>query len=310
MHDQHQLQVAGGLSRRPASGGYTYPCTDSNSAGVSPFSHTLHAMRERVIIGLVAGTLSLMPYGHLLARGTPRVPSAPMVIVQAGHQAPMEPGYRAQTGAPGGPFGSEAQFNIRTTHAVIHMLRAEGIIAIESPGKVTPYASRAAIFLAIHFDAAGGRGSIGYAVYDPPNNRNVYYHGQGIGTPRDRPYPDSAPQRASTRITAQTQAHSYAFAVALNHRYRAIFTRANGADGTFLGIQPGRSGNPRMQYYYGFRRTNATARVIIECGAVGSDTTFLGRTSLIASAISRGIIDYLTATGAVSAQVSYHTQPG
>ncbi len=308
MHDQHQLQGAGGLTRRPQSGRNTYSCTDTSSAGVDLLLHKLSAMRDRVIICVVvAGAMSLMPLGHLLARGIPTAPTAPVVILQAGHQAPMESGYRAQTGASGGPFGSEVQFTIRASHAVITMLRADGVNAIESPGKVTPYASSAAIFLAIHFDEAGGRGSIGYAVYDPPNNRNFYYHGQGVGTPRPTPYPDSAPQRGATRITPRTQAHSHALAVALNHRYRAIFTRANGADGTFLGIQPGRAGDSRMQYYYGFRRTNATARVIIECGAAGSDTAFLRRISLIATAISHGIIDYLTATGALGAQASHQT---
>ena len=79
-------------------------------------------------------------------------------------------------------------------------------------------------------------------------------------------------------------------------RYRAIYTRANGARGRYGGVQT-RDGNPRMMSYYGFYRTRAAARVIVECGAGGTDDAFLARTDLIAAAISGGILDHLRARG-------------
>jgi hypothetical protein len=52
-----------------------------------------------------------------------------------------------------------------------------------------------------------------------------------------------------------------------------------------------------MMSYYGFYRTRAAARVIVECGAGGTDDAFLARTDLIAAAISRGILDDLRDRG-------------
>ena len=52
-----------------------------------------------------------------------------------------------------------------------------------------------------------------------------------------------------------------------------------------------------MMSYYGFYRTRAAARVIVECGAGGTDDAFLARTDLIAAAISGGILDHLRARG-------------
>ncbi len=43
-----------------------------------------------------------------------------------------------------------------------------------------------------------------------------------------------------------------------------------------------------MMRYYGFYRTRAAARVIVEAGAAGADDPFLARTDLIAAAVSRG----------------------
>jgi hypothetical protein len=52
-----------------------------------------------------------------------------------------------------------------------------------------------------------------------------------------------------------------------------------------------------MTRYYGFYRTAAGARAILEAGAGGVDDAFLARTDLIAAAISRGVLDHLRAEG-------------
>ncbi len=232
---------------------------------------------------------------------TPPAPSPPpsarpVVYIQAGHQAPMEPGYRAQTGATGGPFGTEERFNVRVSAAVEADLRSAGVDAIHTPGKVSPYRAPGAAFVSIHFDQAHGAASIGYAVYDPPKNHNYYYHGQGAGSPSSVRYPDSAPQRPATKVTAAVMAQSHALADAMSGRFRVIFAPGNGAHSRFLGVQHGANGNLRMQFYYGYRRTNTAARVIIECGTAGADNRFLAHVDLIAGAIASGIIDYLRAT--------------
>ena len=80
----------------------------------------------------------------------------------------------------------------------------------------------------------------------------------------------------------------------LSSRYRRIYAAANGARARFTGVQT-RDSNPRMMRYYGYYRTNAGARMLIETGAGGTDDAFLAKTDLIAGAISQGIVDYLRA---------------
>ena len=48
-------------------------------------------------------------------------------------------------------------------------------------------------------------------------------------------------------------------------------------------------------HYYGFYRTRAGARVLIECGAGVTDDRFLRRTGLISRVVSAGVLDYLRA---------------
>ena len=79
---------------------------------------------------------------------------------------------------------------------------------------------------------------------------------------------------------------------------RAIFTPANGAHGTFAGVES-RDGNPRMTRFYGFYRTRAGARVLLEAGAPGADDGFLRRVDPIAAAVSRAIVDHLRARSAL-----------
>jgi hypothetical protein len=52
-----------------------------------------------------------------------------------------------------------------------------------------------------------------------------------------------------------------------------------------------------MQFFYGYYRVNTGARVLIECGAAGTDNRFLTKVNLMASSISTGIIKYLRQTG-------------
>nr|HMO01293.1 hypothetical protein [Miltoncostaeaceae bacterium] len=60
----------------------------------------------------------------MIAHAVP--PGAPVVWVQAGHEAPREPGYTAQTGAGSGPFGSEVGFTTRIASRVTVLLRRYG----------------------------------------------------------------------------------------------------------------------------------------------------------------------------------------
>jgi len=52
-----------------------------------------------------------------------------------------------------------------------------------------------------------------------------------------------------------------------------------------------------MMRYYGFYRTRATARVLLEAGAPGVDDVFLRRVDLISVAVSRAITRYLRDRG-------------
>jgi len=71
-------------------------------------------------------------------------------------------------------------------------------------------------------------------------------------------------------VSARTEARSRALAVAIARRLGRVHTPANGARARFAGVQT-REGNPRMMRYYGFYRTRAAARVIVEAGAAGAD---------------------------------------
>ena len=219
-------------------------------------------------------------------------PPAPVVWVQAGHLAPREPGYRAQTGAGSGPFGSEVAFTTRTSRALVAALRRRGVDARLTPGRVTPWGARGAVFLSVHHDAPGGRAGVGHAVTGAGEN---WYRGEGTGIPRPRPYPDSAPHRPATSVSPRVAATSARLSARIAHRYRAVFTRANGARTSF--VREGARGNPRMTRFHGFYRTQADARVLIEAGAAGADDRFLARTPLIVAALAAGVVDHLRAEG-------------
>ncbi len=234
------------------------------------------------MIGLLAAAALLPGMAHQTA------PSRPVVYVQAGHEAPREPGYLIQTGAAG-----EIAFNKRVSAAVERKLRAAGVDARHTPGRVTPLAAPAAVFVSIHHDTPEGHAALGYALEGSGEN---YYRGQGWGVPRPKPYPDSAPHRPATTISADVEARSRRLAVRMQARYATVFTRANGARSGAVRLESPK-GNPRMMRYYGFRRTNASARVLIETGAARTDAGMLRRTDLIATAISGAIVTHLRAEG-------------
>lgn len=214
---------------------------------------------------------------------------APVVWVQAGHEGPREPGYRDQTGAGSGPFGSEVGFTTRLASRVVARLRAAGVDARRTPGIVTPLASRGAVFISLHHDAAGGRGGVGHAVTGAAEN---WYHGEGGGTPSPRPYADSAPHRTPTTVSGAVERRSRQLARRLAASVGAIHTPANGASGAFAGVEP-RNGNVRMMHFYGFYRTRAGARVLLEAGAAGADDAFLRRVDPLAAAVTRAVRAYL-----------------
>jgi hypothetical protein len=229
-------------------------------------------------------------------RGQTLAKHRPIVYIQTGHEAPGEPGYLAQTGASGGPFGSEVSFNERLAPALAARLQRAGVDARLTPAKVTPWGARGAAFISLHFDAAGGSAGLGYAVSSPGRGEN-YYHQQGSGTASPIPYPDSAPHRRATRVTGAVQQRSLQLARDIAVVFGRVHTPAHGAFGRFRGVEPGARGNVRMQYFYGYYRVNTAARVLIECGAPDSDRVFLGQVGLIAGAIGSGIVGYLRQTG-------------
>ncbi len=224
-------------------------------------------------------------------------PPAPVVWVQAGHQGPREPGYTAQTGAGSGPFGSEVGFTTRLASKVVARLRAAGVDARRTPGRVTPYGARGAVFISLHHDSPGGHAAIGYAISGAGEN---WYHGEGFGTASPVPYADSAPHRPATRVSPAVERNSRDLAARLGVTFGAIHTRANGARGAFTGVEP-RGGNVRMMRYYGYYRTQAGARVLIEAGAPGVDDVFMRRLDPIAAAVSTAITRYLGARGQLAA---------
>jgi hypothetical protein len=242
-----------------------------------------------------ARRLALAAAGAALLAAAPAVAAPPVVYVQAGHAGPREPGYRDQTGASSGPFGSEVGFTTRLAPKVAARLRRAGVDARLTPGRVTPYAGRGAVFVSLHHDVPGGAAAFGHAISGDGEN---WYRGEGGGAPSPVPYPDSAPHRPAIAVSPAVERRSRELAHRIAARYRPIYTRANGAYGRFGGVQT-RDGNPRMMSFHGFYRTRAAARVIVEAGAGGTDDAFLARTDLIASAISRGILDHLRHRGLV-----------
>jgi hypothetical protein len=231
----------------------------------------------------MAGGAALLPAAG--GAPTPR----PIVWVQAGHEAPREPGYRAQTGA-----GGEVRFNVRVAAAVERRLRAAGVDARHSPGRAADFPSRGAVFVSIHHDTPDGHAAIGHAISGAGEN---YYRGEGFGAPRSTPYPDSAPhRRPATTVSPAVEARSRRLASLMHTRYAAIFTRANGARSGPVRLEP-RTGNRRMMRYVGYYRTRADARILIESGAGGTDAAMLRRTDLIAATIADAIVDHLRAEG-------------
>ena len=217
----------------------------------------------------------------------------PVVWVQAGHEGPREPGYVAQTGAGSGPFGSEVAFTTRTADRVVAILRARGVDARRTPGRVTPFGARGATFVSIHHDAPGGAAALGHAVTGGGEN---YYRGEGTGEASPTPYPDSAPHRAALPVSPAVERRSRALAVRLAAALRGIHTPPNGAQARFAGVVA-RTGNRRMMHFYGYYRTRADARVLIECGAAGADDAFLSRTDLVARTIATALVTDLRARG-------------
>ncbi|MEQ9093189.1 MAG: hypothetical protein RLN63_03715, partial [Miltoncostaeaceae bacterium] len=68
----------------------------------------------------------------------------PVVWVQAGHAEPREPGYRAQTGAGSGPFGSEVPFTTELTEKVVALLTRAGVDARPVAGPGGPHGAEGA----------------------------------------------------------------------------------------------------------------------------------------------------------------------
>ena len=220
----------------------------------------------------------------------------PVVWIQAGHVGPREPGYTVQTGASSGPFGNEQAFTTKVSQALITKLKRAGVDARYTPGLVTPIRSAGAAFVSIHSDVPEGRAALGYAITGANEN---YYHGEGVGTASPTPYSDSAPHRHATMVSSAVASSSRDLANRVSSRYQRIYTSANGARARYGGLQTP-TGNPRMMRYYGYYRTLAGARILIECGAGGTDDTFLTKTDMIAGAISEGIVDHLRAKGLLS----------
>lgn len=225
-----------------------------------------------------------------------RPAAAPVVWIQAGHADPREPGYRDQTGAGSGPFGSEIGFTTRLADAVIADLEAAGVDARLTPGRVTPWGAPGAAFVSLHHDAPGGQAAVAGAHAGTSEN---WYRGEGGGDPRPTPYPDSAPHRRATAVSPAVEAASDELARSIAARYRRVFTPGNGAGSTFAGVVS-EEANPRMTHYYGFFRTRADARVIVEAGAAGADDAVLAKVDLLAGAIAGGIEDDLRERGLLS----------
>jgi N-acetylmuramoyl-L-alanine amidase len=214
----------------------------------------------------------------------------PLVVVQAGHVAPREPGYRWQTGSGSGPFGNERAFNIRVSRALAKRLRKHGIRVRVTPGKISPWAVKADVFVAVHHDGPGGVAGVGHA---HAGAREFFYHGDGAGEPSPTPYADTVRHRRATSVNTIIERRSRRLATRISVRMATLFTVGNGARSGWDGVLPKRL--VRTSNYYGFRRTRAKARVIVEVGAAGADDRYLRKVDLIAAGLSRSIRDYLTA---------------
>ena len=218
--------------------------------------------------------------------------AAPIVWVQAGHASPGEPGYSAQTGAGGGPFGSEIAFNVKVRDDMVTRLKAAGVDARPLVSKVMPMGASGATFISIHFDSPGGGAGVGRAVVGGGEN---YYHGEGTGDASPTPYGDSGSHRVpATKVTAAVAANSANLATRISSALKGIHTPANGASARFNGVEPP-NGNVRMVHFYGYYRTKADARVLVEVGAAGSDDPFLRKVLLIGRTLSATIVKDLKA---------------
>ena len=235
-------------------------------------------------------TISTSPRASSAPEVAPATP--PVVWVQAGHVPPGEPGYRAQTGSSG-----EAEFNTRVRDAVIRLLERRGVDARPLGARVDPMGAAGAAFVSIHHDSPGGPASVGYAVQGTEN----YYHGEGDTPLSPTPYPDSAPHRTpATIVTPAVQAASKALAESVARSFSAVYTRSNGAYGSNTGVA-NPDANRRMMHFYGYYRTNAQARMLIECGSQSNDAKFLANTPLVSRAIAEGILNYLDGAPASAA---------
>ena len=135
---------------------------------------------------------------------------------------------------------------------------------------------------------------VGHAVTGGNEN---YYHGQGFGTASPTPYSDSAPHRTpATTVSPAVQRTSAGTARRVSSALGGIFTRANGARAAFRGVIPPNS-NRRMNHFYGYYRTTAQSRVLVEVGAAPDDNAFLRRTSLIGKTLSGALVADLRARG-------------
>ncbi len=229
-----------------------------------------------------------------LALAAPAALSAqpPVVLVQAGHLSPGEPGYLAQTGASGNPFGLESTFNRRVRDAMIKRLKAAGVDARRLAARVEPLGVAGATFVSIHHDSPGGAAMVGHAITGGNEN---YYRGEGTGTARPTPYPNSGRHRTpATKVSPAVERTSAGTARRLSAALKSIFTPANGARGRFSGVIPPNS-NRRMNHFYGFYRTTARSRVIVEVGAAPDDNPFLAKVPLISRTLATAIISDLKA---------------
>ena len=102
--------------------------------------------------------------------------------------------------------------------------------------------------------------------------------------------------RVPSTVSATVARNSLGLATRVSTALRGIHTSANGANASFLGVIPP-DGNTRQNHYYGYYRTNADARVLVEVGAGGTDDAFLRRTGLIGTTLTKAIVADLTARG-------------
>jgi len=237
---------------------------------------------------------ALIAIAAALALAAPAALSArqPVVLVQAGHLSPGEPGYLAQTGASGNPFGLESEFNRRVRDAMVKRLTAAGVNARPLAARVEPLGVPGATFVSIHHDSPGGAAMVGHAITGGNEN---YYRGEGMGTASPTPYPDSGPHRTpATTVSPAVERTSAGTARRVAAALKFMFTPANGAGGRFRGVIPPNS-NRRMNNFYGFYRTTAQSRVIIEAGSAPDDNPFLAKVPLISRTLSTAIINDLRA---------------